>query len=276
MEQVSPPLRYERAVAAEELDRFSGWAPEGVTRSRPWDYRMEEEWRAADIILVPSSHLIDISKAYGADPLKFRVVPYPIAGPQSPPAIRTAERRPVLRVVFAGTLMLEKGVQYIYEALHSRPDLPVQMEFFGPVNLAPPGSQRLARVGTVHGAVPRSRLFEEFRRADVLLFPSLSEGNALVTLEAAALGLPVVATKESGALASAMTIPARSPAAIIEAIEALVEDPARLERLSAAGLAEAADRNAAMYTANIIDAIQRLTNNRGETGGRVVPTQLRE
>lgn len=276
MEQVSPPLRYERAVAAQELDRFPGWAPEGVTRSRLWDYRMEDEWQAADIILVPSSHLIDISKAYGADPLKFRVVPYPMTRPQSAPATRTAERRPALRVVFAGTLMLEKGVQYIYEALHSRPDLPVQMEFFGPVNLAPQGVQRLARVGTVHGAVPRSQLFEEFRRADVLLFPSLSEGNALVTLEAAALGLPVVATKESGALASAMTIPARSPAAIIEAIEALVEDPARLERLSAAGLAEAAERKVAMYTANIIDAIQRLTDNRGETGGRVVPTQLRE
>lgn len=263
MEQVSPPLRYERSVAAQELDRFPGWAPKGVTRSPLWDHRMEAEWQAADIILVPSRHVIGISKAFGADPLKFRVVPYPIPGPRSAPAIRSAERRPVLRVVFAGTLMLEKGVQYIYEALRSRPDLPVQMEFFGPVNLTPLGLQCLSRVGTVHGAVPRSRLFEEFRRADVLLFPSLSEGNALVTLEAAALGLPVIATEESGALASAMTIPARSHGAIVEAIEALVEDPARLERLSAAGLAEAAERNLDMYTASIIDAVQRLTGSRG-------------
>ena len=110
-------------------------------------------------------------------------------------------------MVFAGTLMLQKGVQYIYEALHKRPDLPVQMEFFGPVNLTPLGVRRLAEVGTVHGAVPRSRLLEEFRRADVLLFPSLSEGSALVTLEATALGLPVVATEETGAPASAMVIP---------------------------------------------------------------------
>ena len=137
------------------------------------------------------------------------------------------------------------------------------MEFFGPVNLMLLGLQCLSRVGTVHGAVPRSRLFEEFRRADVLLFPSGSEGNALVTLEAAALGLPVIATEESGALASAMTIPARSHGAIVEAIEALVEDPARLERLSAAGLAEAAERNLDMYTASIIDAVQRLTGSRG-------------
>jgi glycosyltransferase involved in cell wall biosynthesis len=133
------------------------------------------------------------------------------------------------------------------------------MEFFGPVNLTPLGVRRLAQVGTIHGAVPRSQLLEEFRRADVLLFPSLSEGSALVTLEAAALGLPVVATEETGAPASAMVIPSRSPEAIIEAIEALADDPARLERLSAAGLAEASERSLAMYANNIADSIERLT-----------------
>ena len=72
--------------------------------------------------------------------------------------------------------MLQKGVQYIYEALHKRPDLPVQMEFFGPVNLTPLGVRRLTEVGTVHGAMPRSRLLEEFRSADVLLFRPFRRG----------------------------------------------------------------------------------------------------
>ena len=263
MEQVSPPLRYERAVAAEELARFPGWAPEGVTRSSPWDHRMEAEWQAADLILVPSRHLIGISQEFGADPLKFRVVPYPIARPQPAGTIRNAKGRRGLRVVFAGTLMLEKGVQYIYEALRKRPDLPIQMEFFGPVNLTPLGVRRLMEVGTVHGPVPRSQLFEEFRRADALLFPSLSEGNALVTLEAAALGLPVVATEEAGAPASAMVIPSRSPEAIIEAIEVLATDPARLERLSAAGLAEAEKRSLALYNDSIVGSIERLSGRWG-------------
>jgi glycosyltransferase involved in cell wall biosynthesis len=157
--------------------------------------------------------------------------------------------------------MLEKGVQYIYEALHKRPDLPVQMEFFGPINLTSLGVQRLMEVGTVHGSVPRVGLFEELRHADVLLLPSLSEGSALVTLEAAALGLPIVATKEAGAPASAMVIPSRSPEAIIEAIEALSGDPARLEILSAAGLAESEMRSLATYTDGIVDSIKRLTGH---------------
>jgi glycosyltransferase involved in cell wall biosynthesis len=268
MEQVSPPLRYERAVAAEELARFPGWAPEGVTKSSLWDHRMEAEWQAADLILVPSRHLIAISQEYGADPGKFRVIPYPIARPQTAGATRKAKGGQRLRVVFAGTLMLEKGVQYIYEALRKRPDLPVQMEFFGPVNLTPLGVQRLAEVGTVHGPIPRVHLFEEFRQADVLLFPSLSEGSALVTLEAAAQGLPVVATEEAGAHAGAMVIPSRSPEAIIEAIEALADDPARLERLSATGLAESTKRSLAMYSDNIADSIEQLT------GGRAVDRRL--
>jgi glycosyltransferase involved in cell wall biosynthesis len=179
--------------------------------------------------------------------------------------------------------MLQKGVQYIYEALSKRPDLPVQMEFFGSVNLSPLGMGRLMEVGTVHGPVPRVQLLEEFRRADVLLFPSLSDGSALVTLEAAALGLPVVATEEAGPPASAMVIPARSPEAIIEAIEALADDPARREKLSAAGLAEAEKRSMAMYADNIIDSIEavtipqgavrhRLSNQSGITDGMTSPT----
>jgi hypothetical protein len=93
MEQVSPPPRYERAVAAQELIRFPGWAPEGVTRSLPWDHRMVAEWQTADLILVPSRHLISISQEFGADPLKLRVGPYPIAGPQPARTIRNTGKR---------------------------------------------------------------------------------------------------------------------------------------------------------------------------------------
>ena len=261
LEQVSPPPRYERVVQAGELARFPGWEPEKMPISPVWRGRLEAEWQAADHVWVPSPHLISICEEFGADPLKFRVIPFPIARPRLAEDTRKAAGRRVLRVVFAGTLMLEKGVQYIYQALHKRLDLPVRMEFFGPINLTPLGMRRLAEVGTVRGPVPRSQLLEEFRRADVLLFPSLSEGSALVTLEATALGLPVVATEEAGAPASAMAIPSRSPAAIIEAVEALADDPARLERLSEAGLAEAAKRSLAMYNDTIAGSI-------GGTDGR--------
>jgi glycosyltransferase involved in cell wall biosynthesis len=252
LEQISPPARYERTVRAAELARFPGWEPESVPISPPWVGREEAEWQAADLIWVPSAHLINICRDFGADPLKFRVLPFPIGRQQSTGMPREVRSGRVLRVVFVGTLMLNKGVQYIYEALRRRPSLPVQMEFFGSVKLTELGVRCLAEVGTVHGPVPRSQLFSELRRADVMLFPSLSEGSSLATLEAVALGLPVVATPQAGGPASAMVIPPRSAEAIIDAIETLAGNPARLAALSAAGLAEASTRNLANYAENII------------------------
>lgn len=255
MEQFSPPIRYERAIASEELARFPGWAHQSVGRVSPQDCRMEAEWQKADLIWVPSQHLIDIAEDFGADPRKFRVIPYPIT--HSPATEKRVRRgRQTLRVVFAGTLMLEKGVQYIYQALCKRPGLPVDMHFFGPRLLTQTGMQRLAEVGTIHGPVARSQLLEEFRRADILLFPSLSEGSALVTLEAAGLGLPVVATRAAGAPASSMIIPPRSPEAITEAIEELSSDPDRLATLSAAALTESANRNFSSYTDSMLNTLQ--------------------
>lgn len=253
MEQISPPVRYERTVAAEELARFPEWEePDRAAVSSFWDHREEAEWGMADLIWVPSPHLIDLSRDFGADPRKFRVLPYAVAGPQSGETIKEVKSRRALRVAFVGTLMLRKGVQYIYEAIRMKPSLPIQMEFFGPPKLTSQGVRCLAEVGTVHGPLPRSQLFNELRRADVLLFPSLAEGSSRATLEAAALGLPVVATEEAGGPASAMVIPSRSPEAIIETIEMLADDPTRLSELSEAGLAEASSRNLATYTENII------------------------
>ena len=257
IEQFAPPRPYERAIAAQELARFPGWAPDGVTRPTLRDQRVEEEWQLADRIWVPSQHLVGISQELGADPRKFRVIPYPITALKRDSLARdTQDRRGRLRVVFAGTLMLEKGVQYIYQALRTRPRLPIEMHFYGPVNLTPLGVQRLAEVGTVHGPVPRSQLLREFCDADALLFPSLSEGSALVTLEATALGLPVVATSEAGAPASAMVIPTRDPEAIGDAIEALADEPARLEQLAMTGLAEAARRTPASYANSILSSLR--------------------
>ena len=164
-----------------------------------------------------------------------------------------------LRVVFAGTLCLRKGVQYIYEALLQRPRLPVDMHFFGQSELTPLGLSRLAEVGTVHRVISRSQLIDEFRKADVLLFPSLSEGSALVTLEATGVGVPVIATEETGAPASAITIPSRDPAAIISALESLIDDRTLLGKVSEAGLAEAATRDYTAYTAGIAESFATLT-----------------
>jgi glycosyltransferase involved in cell wall biosynthesis len=250
MEQFSPPLLDERRIAHEELQQFPNWAHEGVTRPTPWDQRMVREWDEADIIWVPSPHLVEICAQAGADRAKFRVVRYPI--PSAPSGLRwKGTSDGPLRVVFAGTLMLAKGVQYIYEALRGWNETLVEVHFFGPSQLTSEGVARLAEVGTVHGAVPRATLLQELARSDLLLFPSLSEGSALVTADAASLGVPVVATPESGGPACAIPIVARDSETIRATLQSVLEDRTVLERASAECQAETRRRTVGAFHAQL-------------------------
>jgi glycosyltransferase involved in cell wall biosynthesis len=253
MEQCIPPFPAERKIATDEMRRFGGWAPGGRTPHRRWrDLRMRQEWEAADVIWAPSAHVVELCREYGADPAKLRLLGYPI--PQY--AGFSWRNRPregsALRVVFAGTLMLEKGVQYVYEALQqSGIASHVDMHFFGSIQLSPEGVARLSDVGTVHGPVARARLLDEFTKAHVLLFPSLSEGSALVTAEAAGVGLPIIATREAGPPDSAVIVEARSGAAIRAALERLLDDPSLLGSMSQACRDEARRRNVEAFNAEL-------------------------
>src|SRR6266516_2916445 len=98
-----------------------------------------------------------------------------------------------------------------------------------------------------------------YRAADVLLFPSLYEGFGYPVIEAFASGLPVVTSgagglKEVGGDAI-VVVEGRDPAAYVQALEALSDDPARMELLIARGRVRArefswqktAERTAEVY-----------------------------
>ena len=78
-------------------------------------------------------------------------------------------------------------------------------------------------------------------RARLFVLPSLSEGISLTLLEAQACGLPVVATKVGGNPevildgATGLLVPANDPAALAQAMNAVLIDPARGRAMGAAG-----------------------------------------
>src|SRR5262249_60468630 len=93
------------------------------------------------------------------------------------------------------------------------------------------------RGGLEHGDVLR-----EYAQHDVLVFPSIwDEPFAIVPLEAAAMGLAVVATTAGGtpeAFANdrtALLVPPGDAVALSDAVLALAGDPALFARLAAAG-----------------------------------------
>jgi len=103
----------------------------------------------------------------------------------------------------------------------------------------------------------RERLAELYRTADLFVHPALAENFPLVTLEAQACGLPVVASEVGGVpeqvvdlaeeprgadAATAILTPPGDPGALADAIERLVAEPALAARLGRNARRRATDR----------------------------------
>lgn len=95
------------------------------------------------------------------------------------------------------------------------------------------------------GPQSREDLAELLRGARMLIVPSHSETYGLVALEAAASGIPVVATASGGLIeavddgVTGLLVDSRNPAAWTDAVSRLLEDDALAARLGTAGRARA-------------------------------------
>jgi glycosyltransferase involved in cell wall biosynthesis len=168
------------------------------TRFERRQSRRDAEMRAADIIITNSSVTRQSHIDGGADPDRTYAIPY-----GSPlPVAHVVDRAPSgpLHVLWAGTFSIRKGAHYFLEAwqkLNAGTDAVV--DIFGATALPERLWKPIPSGMTFHGSVPRSTLFEAFDAADVLMFPTLSDGFGMVVTEAFARGLPVITTDQAGA-----------------------------------------------------------------------------
>ncbi len=155
-------------------------------------------YRLCTDVLVATDYVArDIQAAFGVDPAKITLETYAIPDP-GPAA---AERVPG-RIVFVGRFYPSKGHDWLLRSLTKVttevPDLELRM-----VTAGGPDDERiqamvdelgLADRTTVLRNLPRHEMFEEVATASVSVVPSRAEGFGLVTIEAEAVGTPVVAS----------------------------------------------------------------------------------
>jgi glycosyltransferase involved in cell wall biosynthesis len=86
-------------------------------------------------------------------------------------------------------------VHYLLEAWRKlQPGGDVELWLVGRMSLASKLLEKLPGRVVVRPSVPRPELFDIYRRAGILVFPSLCEGFGMVITEAMANGLPVITT----------------------------------------------------------------------------------
>jgi glycosyltransferase involved in cell wall biosynthesis len=167
------------------------------------------------------------------------------------------------RLLFAGTWLQRKGIQDLLAAFQV---LVLRHPFLQLAVLGAGTSESYVRSFFPQSIQPRVSCAlwplsdpehaGEYSKADVYIFPTLSEGGTLTIAEAMMSGLPIVATDTCGMSdvvcneRNGLLVPIRSPAAIVEQVERLIADGGLRSRLGQAARAEALDK----YTWDAVSA----------------------
>jgi len=231
LEQTIVPQGMVSALLKEERERWPGWEPRlrvedegGVLQER-----QKEEWRLADLIVGASSFVIESLRQCHVPETKQRLVPYGIPLERLSP--RQREKPPAsgkLHILFAGGVNLRKGVPYLLEAVRRLDSSKVEARFAGTLALDPARLKPYRGMATFLGTVPRNKMMELYDWADLFVLPSICEGSALVTYEALASGIPVIATPNTGAWVrdgvDGVIVPVRDVNALAATIERFCKD----------------------------------------------------
>lgn len=228
------------AIVKSVADRWPEFGPPLPAPPPEYFSAWREECRLADRIVVNSEWSHGLLTRSQVEDSKIRVIPLPYeaeghesAFERAYPSAFTAERP--LRVLFVGTVATSKGVPALLEALDHLEGLPIALQMVGAVAATIPlrflNDPRIEWMG----AVSRSVVMDHCRDADVLVFPSYSDGFGMAQVEAQGWRLPIIASRSCGRVVedgvNGFLLPEVSAAAIASTLKRIL-DPAVLTRLA--------------------------------------------
>jgi glycosyltransferase involved in cell wall biosynthesis len=231
VEAVNSHVLYQEQIMKEEHQRLGlHWRPFHRRETR----RRILEYEEADRILVPSEFVRKSFIAQGINEAKIIKVPYPIrsvVGATELPQ-RHQSNDDVFRILYVGSISLRKGVRYLIDAFgrvrHPRKELWI----VGPI-ISPSGLEGISIPEGVifKGVLKGSQLQSAYLNSSIFCLPTIEDGFGIVLGEALAYGLPVVASRNSGAEdlmthdREGVITGIRDPGALCSAFERAIQDP---------------------------------------------------
>lgn len=233
----SSHILYQDEILAEEYARW------GI-RYNPIDRQLVErelqEYDFCDLIFVPSSFAYRSFTEKGVPETKLVKIPYGVDLNLFRPLAKDDD---IFRVIYVGAMSLQKGLPYLLDAIAGLILPKFELWLIG--GLHPEVRPFLARYEGRYryfGIVPRAGLHNYYSQASVFVIASVQEGLALVQAQAMACGLPVIATRNTGAEdlftdgVEGFIVPIRDPETIREKVVYLYEHPEVREEMGRAAL----------------------------------------
>jgi len=191
------------------------WLPEKLTMLYVKN-RIKRTFQHADVIIVPTSPMIDVLKSYGiTKPIK--VIPTGINAEKYKGVTKAKEKKdsflyekhPELKdkkiLAFAGRIGIEKNITFIIDVADKLKDkhhnIALLIAGNGPYleTLKEMVKKRgLEKIVYFLGYVEQKQMKNIYTFADIFVFPSKTETQGLVTVESMLCGTPVVAIGEMG------------------------------------------------------------------------------
>lgn len=207
-----------------------------------------QDCNEADVLLVNSNYVkrTFVERGYSSD--NIYVIPLGIRQDFLDLKISYETTGP-FKILFTGAIRKWKGVHLIIEALETMlmKNSMIELHLIGSLSPEIHVPNHLIENNNLflHGHLPQDELKEHLINADVYVFPSYCEGAAQSLKEAMAIGLPVIATEQSGA-----PLVNRQNGLIIEDNSAIAISDAILDLINDAVLREELGRNASKTISN--------------------------
>jgi glycosyltransferase involved in cell wall biosynthesis len=255
-------LREEAALRPEYADTIPI-----LTYSADFLQDRDEELELADHIIFPSDHVRRTLRRAPVSAAKFYKVPYGTDESKGPTRVLGSSRGRKLRVLYVGALTQRKGIGYLLDAvkiLGSSVEFTMVGRKFGQSACI----ETAVREHRWIPSIPHNAVLDEMAQNDVFVMPSLSEGLALVILEALSRGLPVITTTNSGAEEiirdgqEGFFVPIRSAEAIAQKLEVLDQDRDLLDHMSASAARRAREFTWQAYRSLLATTLTQILANR--------------
>lgn len=231
------PARVEEDLVLAEAERWPNWErTPGRMPQRYWD-RLKAEWNAADLVGVNSEWSKEALIRQGVHSDKIFVVPIGIDLKKTKKAEDRGDRGGrALRVLWLGSVILRKGIQYLVEAARLLMNTGIEFLIAGEIGIAPRVVASFPSNMKMLGQLTRDKVAALYSEADVFVLPTLSDGFAVTQLEAMTHGLPVVITPNCGRVVTdgvdGFVIPPRNGEALAEALARFHHDRDLLREMS--------------------------------------------